>query len=981
MQKGISKGLVFVSDLLEENLDFSERIALENAKSVDADAVYFRKFPNEERTPIPQIYIFDYTTSERKQIWQLHKEVWSNGIVRIFYIITKTQVKIFNAAEPIERKNDGSFDKQPFKILDIVSTAHEEFAQYSAELFDSGTFWELHSNTFRVNQTAYEKLIVELKNARNVFLKKIKLSKATANKLLVLSILIKYLEERQETDEEGIISKVFSDNFFNTLELGYSDSLISVIRKGKLLKLFEILGSHFNGKIFFLDDTTIREIEAKQNELEYLAAFLSGKIDNENYVFWDLYSFNHLPVELISSVYEEFLEEEKGVVYTPPFLVNLLIDECMPISSNPPVDFKLLDPACGSGIFLVSAYKRLISWWRIHHFNRTGKWIRPNREHLDNLKKILLNSVFGVEIKSEAVDLTIFSLSLALCDILSPKVIWNDLRFDDLSNNIQYVPDFGFFKWLGAISGNKFDLIIGNPPFIEYNSDEYRKLKNDCHLELPKDIPQNQSALLFLQQAMPLVKPDGRGKVCLILPAGPLLYNNSDNTINFRHNFLSEYNIPQIIDFTLIKPFNKRKSQKDTSIATVALFAENSRPKKEGITHIVAKKLTISREKQYFEFDHYDFHSVSLQQALNNKFVWKANLLGGGKLQLLIERLSKIRTLGEFLTSKKKNFNWDYGDGFIPGKDDHLLVDNDLIKGKGKYVKAPFLTGRDFFEPENFNDKGITKFDKIQKEYFQWPRRESIFTAPLLVIKKNLGTDSIPMELFERRNIAYKNEVFGIHSTDVLCLKDLMNTYKDKNLFRFYLLTTSGRAGISRSIKTYIQEDILNLPYPENKEDLELSRSESIVVNDALEYYFEYLSKDSGFKIQKDANLTELIQFGDSYCFSLNSIYKDKEKQFHAQNIYATEQFFIYVFHYGLDNNHELLIQSAPNEIEKIKSLLVKQVGYNYSINKTLCLYDGDLTYYIKPKALKYWLCSVALRDADETFEDLIHTRYRNASK
>ena len=85
---------------------------------------------------------------------------------------------------------------------------------------------------------------------------------------------------------------------------------------------------------------------------------------------------------------------------------------------------RVLDPACGSGIFLVGAFKRLVNYWRSQN-----NWKKPTAEVL---KGILRHSIHGVELEPGAVDLTAFSLALAICDALHPDAIWRDLKFDKL---------------------------------------------------------------------------------------------------------------------------------------------------------------------------------------------------------------------------------------------------------------------------------------------------------------------------------------------------------------------------------------------------------------------------------------------------------------------------------------------------------------------------------------------------------------------
>ena len=88
---------------------------------------------------------------------------------------------------------------------------------------------------------------------------------------------------------------------------------------------------------------------------------------------WRYFEFKFIPVELISRLYEEFLGEnkkEKGLYYTPSHLAKLLVDECIPLKNYERFEldtFTILDPACGSGIFLVIAFKRLVQIWRLQN--------------------------------------------------------------------------------------------------------------------------------------------------------------------------------------------------------------------------------------------------------------------------------------------------------------------------------------------------------------------------------------------------------------------------------------------------------------------------------------------------------------------------------------------------------------------------------------------------------------------------------------
>lgn len=960
---GDSFGLIHISELENSRINYYQRLSLEKARKVGANAVYFRNFPDSNRPSKPQLYIFDFTSKEQDVV-EIHKNVWSSTEVRLYLIINKSEIKFFNSSKPVEHNKSGNLQVSPFETLKIAGEAIKKYKEFSAKRFDNGTFWEETKYDFGYGETAYEKLISQLKITRNQFLEVIKLDRVIASKLLVLGILVKYLEERIDIDDKGNETRVFAPDFFNQEKFGYSSDFTETIRKGNqfTLNLFEYLGNHFNGKIFYLSEDYKEQI--KDKDLSPLADFLSGVLDNNQFVFWRLYSFNYLPIELISSIYEMFLEADNstGVAYTPSYLVSFMIDECMPIN-QPKERFKILDPACGSGIFLVSAYKRIIDWWRVSNYEKTGEWILPGKENLNELKKLLKDSIYGVDIANEAVDLAIFSLSLTLCDILSPKVIWENLRFDDLSANV-----FGldFFDWYSKNTDKKFDLVIGNPPFIEYGLRETKINSLITGLNLTEQVPNNQSALLFTILGMNLVKKE-KGLLSFVLPSGPLLYNNSPKPIKFRKWLFGKYNIPQIIDFTYLSNSLFKNKGNEKNVAVSAFFLENKIPDKDPIYHITVKKLKAAKERQYFEIDHYDFHKVSKFDAINNKFVWKSNLLGGGRLIELIKKISSFPILEDYLLEKQKNKNWSFGEGFIIG--------NRKNKDEGKIV---FM--RDSIPTSKFIESGFGQNDIVindSDEYIEATRKKEIYTPPLLLIKRSIGKETIPV-YYSDTYLTYRNEIIGINcpQEDKELLLNLKNRIYRNQLYRFYLIVTSARAGVTKSTFPVYKQDIMSLPFPEEEKDIELTKFDKILVDDTLKYGLEFLGKDIGVKVLKSASENELISFGKVFCEILNSLFKVQSKKYFQKSIYQTESFICSIFEYGNEESIVKLLKTE-NEIENhISDLVYNKIGTSYRINRVVKIYDGNLIYLIKPKELRYWLQSIALRDADETIVDLYNAGY-----
>ena len=154
-----------------------------------------------------------------------------------------------------------------------------------------------------------------------------------------------------------------------------------ILRDGDaIVEMLKTLEDRFNGHVFALTDDDATALKASK-QLDRFANLVEGYQDSSGQLsFWRLYSFKDLPVELISHIYQLFVSDADGSVYTPPTLVRLMLDEALSwdrIDRLMACDEIILDPACGSGIFLVEAYKRLVLHWR-----SKNDWAKPDVERL-----------------------------------------------------------------------------------------------------------------------------------------------------------------------------------------------------------------------------------------------------------------------------------------------------------------------------------------------------------------------------------------------------------------------------------------------------------------------------------------------------------------------------------------------------------------------------------------------------------------------
>ncbi|WP_375559968.1 Eco57I restriction-modification methylase domain-containing protein [Bernardetia sp. OM2101] len=963
-------------------------------------AVLFRRYYNQQEEIIdskPAVYIIEkdnfVNTPEHKK---LHSKIWSAGEIDVYIILDNKRIDIFNAHRPVE---EGKSKKDfPLANLRLASESIKKFDDYrfSAFLFTKGVFWEQNdfsnkekpaffNNQLKEENSASYKLLNELLETRQKFEVNFgnTISSIVRDRFIIICLLVKFLE--------GIAEDTGYGNSKHTLKEIYKDKNISsfeeALKNGNVaLEILEELGTEFNGKIFDISEKIPIEdrletvnTEVRKSFLEDLSYFLSADVNIKTgqYVIWKQYDFNFIPVELISAIYEKFLPVQKAVVYTPPFLVNFLVDEVMPISKPKLLQnnqFKVLDPSCGSGVFLVAAYKRLLQWWTINKYRETGKIEQPNKEVC---QEILQKNIFGTDIEETgtATLITVFSLTIALLDKLSPKEIWNNLKFDDLKENIH---NENFFTWSTHTENKNFDLVIGNPPFNNDHSLTVKvtqKVLKDVGVKHTK-VTKNHFALQFFEGAMTL-----GSRVCLIIPSSVLLYNKSDVAKGYRKNIFTDFTVNKIFDFTHLREslfVRKGEEKKKGRVPTCAIIAQNKPSENQSIEHIVVKKTAKSEKKIRFEIDYYDCHFIRFQDAIDGSkhFIWKTNLLGGGRLFYLIKRLSLLDNLDKFISNHKK---WLYNLGYITRH-----------KNK-KGIAADFITNQHTIKPKSFNEKGLFLTVVEKEKTFVETREKELYTPPHIIFKLVVEYSKIPMT-FSDKYLCFNSSFVGISAPE----EDKEKLYEvydrlhvnetTSNLYRAFILATSSKALVYHET-SIVKDDIDDLPYPKDNKYLLPSNLEKIVINDIVSYY-RHLGKsiNKGFAgeiFYNDVSKEQLKSYGEIFCQTINPMHEERGMKWQIGEVSQTlnRDFIIYQFVFGLpiDNN-----SFSINKNQSFKDIKFSELIFNSQENQSAIFTrlvrfyesDDDFDYLIliKPVATRYWLDSIAIRDADDTISDYYQT-------
>ena len=932
-------GLYFLDDKNIQNPQI--KIYIEEAKKYNPTAIYVTKFEN--GSVKPQIYIYDNTLNQLndKEITEQHKRLWNAYKVPMFFVFTPTEIKIFNCLKKPNIKDNGELENiTPLEIISLTSSINKKF---NAQMFDSGAFWNSkYKDEFSFSNSVYESLLDELKLLRNNLIKKEILSVKTTESLLIKTILLRYLEERGVFDTGIENKKPYWDKFKKG-----ATSFTDLFDDNKaVIALLDDLSIHFNGGVFDIGKEDSEErIELLNANLKEFQYFLKGNKDGKQLVLWSRYSFKDLPIELISNIYELFLKSEDktkgGIVYTPPILVSFMIDEIMPLE-KPQKNFKLIDPSCGSGIFLVGAYKRLIQWWLIEN-----DWKRPSTTVARNIIK---KSLYGVDKEESAVQLSIFSLALVLCDTFLPDVIWNKLKFDNLKESGNIIAK-DFFEYIeDEKNHNRFDLVIGNPPFVKWAKIS-KKLKQEISL-----IPNQQLSFLFLSQGFKLLKKDAF--LCMVQPSA-FLY--SENSFIFRNQIFKKYQCHQIVDFACLNNSLFKRSGSGADVAVSVSFFQKKEPNiiKNNILHITVRNTFLAKEKIYFDLSHYDFHWIQYKDILVQKSIWKCNLIGGSRIRSIIHRLEGYPTLSQYLKSREED-GWIYLSGFKIGNK--------------KYTDIEFLTGKPTLPTEAFTETGIDyeKIEVLDKISFESPRVEELFQPPLVLIKNVLGKQKLLIEYVDIP-LTFKIGISGIHAP-IKYKKELIEFTKkikdNSSVYIFYIIATSGRVGVSKAT-SILKKDIDLLPYPKDINDLELSSVERYFADDTMDYMMDFCKGNKNSPLLKNVTDKQLDEFQSVYCELLNSTYDD----FKPLNSFKTESFIGCSFYFK-DKPQKILIKNSKELDENLFSIINNKIGQNINIKKILRFYDGNVIYLIKPKQYRFWLKSIAVRDADETFADLVKMGY-----
>ena len=737
----------------------------------------------------PVIYFSQFEEVDPAALAQLYRSVWSQGKAPLLYVISRQDILVFNSYDgPPSRDNPDEIlsndEEHRYRLLHHlqslydIETARQEIADklryYRRILLDTGAFWQTEDGQhINREKRADQRLLASMDQLRCRLLA-MNLSSEIAYALLGRSVFIRYLEDR------GILTETWVAQITNRLARNYLTALDS---KKVTYELFDSLHQRFNGDIF-----PVHELERQvvsEEHLRLIQRFLQREdLETGQLSFWP-YDFSCVPIELISGIYDTFLSDETrrqfGTYNTPLALVDFIVEETLPLAKTTP-EMTILDPACGSGVFLVRAYQRLIEAWK----QRNG---HPSAPQLTDLMN---QSIFGVDVQLNAIRIAAFSLCLSMLDYLKNEdIIQESFRFPRMETSNLIHADFFSEDIDSRFSDKKFDRIVGNPP---WGNGTLRGLALKWVTDRNLLSGDKQLVQAFLYRAPYFCAQDG--EVVMLAPTKSTIIVGSDTHQEFRQKFFDMYYVRAVVNFSALV----YELFPDSLSPSVALFYQSEQPTEQSkLIYVTPKPSSLSQSLGAIVLDKEDIKFLEREELRSNPALWKVALWGNPRDVGLIERLQSLPQLEHL--EKTGQLRGKIREGFIVGN-------NKGDKEGNKKVEALWLQGMPCVDTDKFQPYVVKIHGTVQESQFGWPRTPMIYTGPLALIHQS----SCKAAFFAGDKVAYRHKITGIagQPEEEQLLKWIV-VYINSTLARYYHFLTSTSWAVERG--TILQGEYKRMPF------------------------------------------------------------------------------------------------------------------------------------------------------------------------
>ncbi|QYX32447.1 HsdM family class I SAM-dependent methyltransferase [Sphaerospermopsis torques-reginae] len=976
----------------------------------------------------PYIYFKEVSGIDYAQMRELHRHIWNQGIAPLLVVVSPTEIQVYSGLA-LPAKDEQKISQQNRLVQILNRVADEIELRQFIRAVELGELFREKPKSFKPDLRVDRYLLKNLADARRSLLAEEPvqtLDIRTVNALLWRTIFTCYLVDR----------KIIDCSYFHKIGATDCHRLIDLLERNEpneakrlLYALFQQLKSDFNGDLFDVDLQAENQL-IKYGHINILKQFLRGddlSSDQLSLGFW-VYDFSVIPIETISSIYEHFLEtqekRESGIYYTPRFLAEIVLDTALDGWTSL-LEKRFLDPACGSGIFLVAIFNRLAEEWRIKHRNISN----DNEELAPALINILQQNIFGIDADSSetACRIAAFSLYLAFLDQLDPRDIQ---RLQKKGNALPKLVGHNlickdFFAQDLPISANEFDLIVGNPPWAKVTGKK-SLMEQWCQKE-KHTIAQRQLASGFVWKAPQHLRDEGR--ICFLLPAG-VLFNHQDKALEFQNEWLSTYTIEQVINLSDMRFYLFDGADRPTII--VRYRKEKPDRKLGSIEYITPKTELETIRAEILSISPDDQKKVRLREVLydlNNQeaaLVWKHSFWGTPRDRKFLERLSDLPRLDDLVDTledlryKERTKRWLMGRGFQPN---------------GK-ILSPWTPEKWFLDGRNKDidlivfETDCTHIGNRFKKLFRLPNQD-VFTHPHIIVSKSLKV------AFADFDVVFQDALRGIHGkpedTEIMIF---LTVALNSVLAKYFLFHTASTWGIERgdvrgaellrfpfplpemtqntaNAKEIVKQVVEKIGHLKNQisHNFLLNRQEMIQneKNELIKYIYEYYDIDEYEQILIDDTInisipsiqpnrgTRLIptllrsepqerkEYLKLLCDVLNTWARKSQYTIIGNIIVSTKMgaaIIVLDRKIKVEQNWVDIEQDSTQELDEILQriirLLPNQQG-SMSFLRNLKVFDQEKLYIFKPLTRRFWTKTSALNDADEIASAILTSKYEES--
>jgi len=965
-------------------------------EKIGVDNVYF----SGDNPAVLFVNVASFVDYELIRIARIQKKAWNYRKVLLLFAISDTEIRIYNCHEKprfIGENQNISNELEKLQVFEYNDNSDDEVLDILLNVFsrigiDCGLLWsadyDIHK---RINtQKRLDKYLVQsLLNAATELENRGIHDKNIIHALLMRSLFILFLEDKGAAAEAGLYIKIKigAESYFNILEDIDATYL-----------LFEEVQKHFNGNIFpLLPD---EKEYVRQEHLSLIRkCFVDGDLSDQPKLFesWRLFDFKIIHIELLSEIYENFLGElkrERGQFYTPHSLVELILKEKLPTNNNR-FNLKVLDPACGSGIFLVESYKRLVKRW---------KNANPTKQiDFKILCELLINNIYGIEIDQTAIKVAAFSLYLALVDELDPKTLWIKTNYQlpylifDPKDKTKPKNKQGANLWrmdtIGDVDSNKFiqaDLLVGNPPFG--TKQLTKPIKKYCKQYSFAE----EMVLPFMHKAIAFCP---KGQVALVFNT-KVLTNTEIPFQNFRKWLFNENSVEKLYNLSIFRnvPKNYGGQLFSSTITPVSIIYFQKPPiNSDHIEYWAPKTYIKSHLIDGIIIDNSDIKHLPIVECQKpDSKIWKIAMWGSFFDYKLIEKISsQFSSVGSYLKANPKS--WVFGRGLHPDyKKDYFVPNKVLPIGSIKQ----YCTSESSFEPNT-------------KEFR--PIKKGLFGKPFLTVKETLlGNKICSSYISSNQFTLYSTHNFSCSNQDEL---HALNVFLNSDFIHYFLFLTASEWGIKTprvlfneliSIPSFFGnkkmiKDLSNLSkeiieieksvFSENErkdlikpirnqvelliqEGFSLTMKDSLLIADLLDRYELYIKGHRSKSLTQTLS-EENISYAETIINELN-LFLSGSKIYSTAKIYDTKvNDPLNMIRLEFDKSQKEIeikpFESLRPKLSEIDKYLVQQkAGQSIYVQKQIRHYDSNKIYLIKPNQKRFWTRSQALDDATSIIEEII---------